>query len=138
MNGIGSGIGWLGGLIKNVFIDLKTVLVTLLKPIIVFINGIVYLLTKIFDIVILIIQVIFGLFKAVGGVITGIINTLTALKSYTGTTSYYNLPSSYNEGWHGVFDILNNAGFNTLALIMMFFVWVLTAYAIIKIAGGEK
>lgn len=138
LNGIISIANWFGGLFVGLFNGLKNFITTLFSPLILFVQGIWYLITSLFNIVILVIQVVQGLFYVVGGVIGGILNTFSQLMGFSGSTSYYYLPSAYSQGFSSVTGFLNQTGFNSMAYIAAFFIWMLTAYAVIRIAGGEK
>lgn len=138
LNGVGLAIAWLGSLLGGMFNGLKSVLVALLEPILILVDGIYYLLTNCFSIVILIVQLIFGLFKVLGAVIAGVYNTFAQLLGYSGSTSYYYMPGAYQPGWNVVSNFLDSTGFSTIALIMAAFIWLMTAYAVIRIAGGGE
>ena len=127
LNGIRTLFIWLGSFIESFFVALKNVLITLFQPVVTFILGLIYLLTKVFHIVVLVVQVIFGLFKVVFGVILGVFNTFAQLLGFRGSTDYYYLPEAYHTGWNAVTDML-----------MTVFVWLITAYAVIRIAGGDR
>lgn len=129
---------WLGTLFQGMFQGIEELFTALFKPIIVFLNGIFYLLTQCFYIVVLVVQVVFGIFKVLGAVIAGIFNTFSQLLSFTGGTGHYSMPSEYQQGWGIVTDFLNSTGFSTIAVIMTAFIWMMTAYAVIRIAGGER
>lgn len=129
---------WIGSTLESFFGALKTVLVTLFQPVVAFFLGIAYLLSKCFYIAVLVVQVIFGLFKVVLGVIMGVFNTFAQLLGFSGSTDYYYLPTAYQPGWSAVTDVLNSTGVHTIAILMTVFVWLITAYAVIRIAGGER
>ncbi len=129
---------WLGDLCRGFFDSIKEVLIILLKPILLFFKGLFYLLEKCFDIVVLVVQVIFGIFKVLGSVVLGVFNTFSQLLSYSGSTSHYYMPGAYQQGWDSVTGFLNSTGFSTIAAVMCVFIWLMTAYAVIRIAGGER
>lgn len=129
---------WIGSLLESFFSALKTVLVTLFQPVIAFFLGIAYMLAKCFHIAVLVVQVIFGLFKVVFSVILGVFNTFAQLLGFSGNTDYYYLPNAYQPGWNAVADVLNHTGVHTIAVLMTVFVWLITAYAVIRIAGGDR
>lgn len=137
-NGISAIANWFGGLLSNLFGGLKDFITSLFAPLILLFQGIWYLITSIFTVVVLVIQVILGLFYVAAGIIGGIFTTFSSLMGFTGSTSYYYLPSAYQQGFNSVTDVLNQSGFNTLAYIVAAFVWMMTAYALIKIVGGER
>lgn len=138
LNGIITAFQWLGNLFSNLWSSFTSFLSQLFQTVILFFQGIWYLLTKVFDIVVLVVQVLFGLFKVVWGVVGGIFHTFAQLMGFSGSTDYYYMPHAYQQGFSGVTGFLGQTGFNTIALIATAFIWMLTAYAIIKIAGGER
>lgn len=138
INAFHSFFTWLGNVFHNFFEAIKNLFAALFKPVINFFQGIFYLLGKCFYIAVLVIQVIFGIFKVIGAVITGAIHTFSQLLSFGGSTSYYHMPGAYQQGWSTVVSFVNSTGMSTIAVIMTVFVWLMTAYAVIKIAGGEK
>lgn len=138
VNGIDQMFAWLGGIFSSLWNSFKEFIAALFRPLLLFFQGIWYLLTKCFDIVVLVIQVVFGLFKVVISVIFGIFNTFAQLLGFSGSTDYYYMPGAYQQGYYGVSGFLNQTGISTIALIFAVFIWIMTAYAIIRIAGGER
>lgn len=125
-------------LISNIWVAFKEFIADLFRIVILFFKGVWYLIEKVFDIVVLVVQVIFGLFKVVWSVVIGIFNTFSTMLGFRGSTDYYNIPQAYQQGFDGVTGFLNQTGLNTIAMVAMVFVWILTAYAVIRIAGGER
>lgn len=138
LGGISSFFAWIGGLIGGFFEGFKNVLVALFEPVLILVDGLYYLITQCFGIVVLVVQIIFGLFKVLGGVITGAYNTFSQLLNYSGSTDYYYMPQAYQGGWDVVTNFMDSTGISTIALIMAVFVWLATAYAVIRVAGGER
>ncbi|HHV76206.1 MAG TPA: hypothetical protein GXX39_02385 [Syntrophothermus lipocalidus] len=138
VNALGTFFAWLGNLLQGLFNALKSVLIAIMQPLVAFFTGLAYLLGKCFYIVVLVVQVIFGLFKVVGAVILGVFNTFAQLLSFGGSTDYYYLPDAYRTGWDGVTGFLASTGVHTIAIIMTVFVWLMTAYALMRIAGGDR
>lgn len=137
LNSIISLAQWFGGIFTGLFNAIKSFFTTLFGPIILLVGGIWYLITSLFSIIVLIIQVVLGLLGVVVAVIGGVINTFSGLLGFSGSTAYYALPSAYQQGFSAVTGFISNSGFNTIAYIMAAFVWMATAYAVIKIAGGN-
>ncbi len=129
---------WIGDLFQGLFEGIKSIFVALFKPIILFFKGLAYLLGKCFYIAVLVIQVIFGIFKLLGAVIIGVFNTFSQLLGFSGSTGHFYMPGAYQQGWDAVAGFLNSTGFSTIAVIMTVFIWLMTAYAVIRIAGGER
>ena len=131
-------VQWVGSIFISIFNALKEFIATIFRPLILFFNSLWYLLEKCFDIIVIAIQVIFGLFKVMGAVIYGAINTFSQLIGFSGSTDYYYIPEAYKNGFDSVTSFLGQTGLNTIAIIMTVFIWMLTAYAVIRIAGGER
>lgn len=138
VNGFNYIVQWLGSIFISIFNALKDFIATIFRPLILFFNSLWYLLEKCFDIIVIAIQVIFGLFKVMGAVIYGAINTFSQLIGFSGSTDYYYIPEAYKNGFDSVTSFLGQTGLNTIAIIMTVFIWMLTAYAVIRIAGGER
>lgn len=138
VNGIVQLFLWLGSLFTNLFNGFKEFVAAIFRPLLLFFQGIWYLLTKCFDIVVLAVQVIFSLFKVFMAIITGIFHTFSGMMGYSGNSDYYYIPNAYQQGFNGIARFLEQTGLSTIALIMIVFVWILTAYAVIRIAGGER
>lgn len=138
VNAFRSFFTWVGGLFQGLFEGIRNIFIALLKPVVLFFKGFFYMLGKCFYIVVLVIQVVFGLFKVVGAVTAGAFNTFAQLLNFSGSTGHYYLPGAYQQGWSSVTNFFNSTGFSTIALIMAAFIWLMTAYAVIRIAGGEK
>lgn len=137
VDGISSLANFLGRTLNNLFEALKQVLVWLFQPIYDLIMGFVYLLIKIGELLIFIVRIIARLFQIAEEIISEIYNTLLGF-SYTGSTNYYHIPSAYNDLFQQVTGFFNQTGFNTIAYIMAVFVWILAAYAAIKIMTREE
>jgi len=133
-----SAFSWLGNLLASIFNAIKSFFATLFAPIILFFKGLFYVLERCFDIVVLVVQCIFGLFKVIGSVIVGIFHTFSQLMGFSGSTGYYHVPTAYDNGFDAVGNFMAQTGLNSIALIMAAFVWMLAAYAVIRIAGGGR
>ena len=138
LGGISSFFAWIGGILGSLFNGFKNILVALFEPILILVDGLYYLITQCFGIVVLVVQIIFGLFKVLGGVIAGAYNTFAQLLNYSGSTDYYYMPGAYRQGWDVVTNFMDSTGISTIALIMAVFIWMATAYVVIRIAGGER
>jgi len=138
INAIVSIFTWLGNFIGDLWNGFKNFMAQIFRPLLLFFQGLWYLLTKVFDIVVLVVQVIFGLFKVVISVIAGIFHTFATLLGFSGSTDYYYMPNAYQQGYAGVAGFLSQTGLSTIATIMIIFVWMATAYAVIRIAGGSR
>lgn len=138
LNGIINIAHWFSQLIQNIWDAFKQFIAMIFQPLLLFFQGLWYLITKVFDIVVLAVQVIFGLFKVVWSIVAGIFHTFAGLMGFSGSTDYYYLPGAYQQGWDGVAGFFLKTGLNTIALVACVFVWILTAWAVIKIAGGER
>lgn len=138
VNGIAQMFAWLGGIINSLWNGFKEFIAAIFRPLLLFFQGIWYLITKCFDIVVLVVQVVFGLFKVFMSIVVGIYHTFSGLLGFSGSTDYYYMPYAYQQGYNGVANFLNQTGLSTIALIMIVFVWIITAYTVIRIAGGSR
>ncbi|EGW40146.1 hypothetical protein [Desulfosporosinus sp. OT] len=137
LNGLISIAHWFGSIILGLFNAIKSFFTALFGPIILLLGGIWYLITNIFEVIVLIIKVVIGLLSVVFAIFGGVLNTFSGLMGFSGSTSYYALPGAYQQGFNTVTGFISQTGFNTIAYIMATFVWLATAYAVIKIAGGN-
>lgn len=139
-NNIVSGIeqfaNFIGNTLNNLFEALKQVLYWLFQPIFDFLAAIVFFFSKLMVIFLYIIRIIARLFEIAKEIISEIIGTLTGF-GYSGSTAYYNIPSAYGDSFSQVAGFFNQTGFNTIAYIMAVFVWILTAYTVVKIASRK-
>jgi len=137
LNGIISIAQWFGSIFTGFFNAIKSLLINLFEPIVLFIGGIWYLITSIFSVIVLIVKVVLGLLGVVYAIVGGVFSTFSGLLGFAGSTDNFVIPDAYQQGFSAVIGFISNSGFNTLAYIMASFVWLGTAYAVIKIAGGQ-
>lgn len=138
LNGVLAGIKWIASVLVCLWNAFKEFMGDFFEIIILVFKGFWYLIESIFSIVVLVIQVVLGLFKLVLAVVSGIFQTFYNLLTFSGSTSHYQLPSAYQQGFNSVTGFFGTTGFNTIAAIALVFVWIVTAFAVIKIAGGER
>lgn len=133
---LGGAIGELGnligGLLEKLLQGIVNVLSFLFRPILDILMGIWFFIQQLFNVVILVIQIIVRLFQIVGQMISEVISAIFGFK-YTGSQVYYRLPNAYESGFMAVINFLDETGFSKIALIFAFFIWIMTAYAVIKI-----
>lgn len=123
---------FLGSIIKNAVDVLIRVLGFFLSPILAVILGIVFFLQQVMNIAILIIRIVARLFQIAGHLIGEIFSALYGL-NYTGSTSHYVLPNAYQSGFMAIINFMDQTGLSKIALILAFFIWIMTAYAVVKI-----
>jgi len=123
---------FLGSILKNAFDVLIKVLGFFLSPILAVILGIVFFIQQVMNIAILIIRIIARLFQIAGQLIGEVFGALYGL-NYTGSTSHYVLPSAYQSGFMAIINFMDQTGLSKIALILAFFIWIMTAYAVVKI-----
>jgi len=133
---IGGTIGNLGNLIGGLLEKLLNAIITffsyIFRPILDIIMGLWFFLQQLFNVIILIIMIIARLFQIVGQLISEVMGVIFGF-NYTGSYSYYNIPNAYQSGFYSVLSFLDETGFSKIALIAAFFIWICTAYAVIKI-----
>lgn len=134
LNGLAYFFGILGNFLSNSFNTLLNFLAKLFTPIIWLVEGFLYLLNKIFYVVLLILDIIHYFFLVIWAIGEALFRTMFNF-NYTGSTAYYNLPSQYQQGYSAVSTFLRTTGFNTIALILAVFVWILGAIVIIRLIG---
>jgi hypothetical protein len=122
----------IGGLLEKLFQGIVNVLSFLFRPILDVLMGIWFFIQQLFNIVILVIKIIVRLFQIIGELINEVIRAIFGL-NYTGSQAYYRLPNAYQSGFLSVVEFLDETGFSKIALIFAFFIWIATAYAVVKI-----
>lgn len=138
IGGLIGGLGdFLGKVLKNAFDLIVQVLGFFLSPILAIILGIVFFIQQVMNIAILIIRIIARLFQIAGQLIGEVFGALYGL-NYTGSTSYYVLPNAYQSGFMAIINFLNQTGLSKIALILAFFIWIMTAYAVVKIITNRE
>jgi len=135
---IGSAVDSITKTLQNMWNAMKQFLGSIFKPILDLVYGILYLIAQIFIVIKLVIKLIAQLFVLFIAISTGFINTIMSLANWSGGSDYFSIPDSYLKGFDFAMDFADSTGINLLAGIAAVGVWIITAYATIKLAGGNK
>ena len=124
---------WLGNALGWLLDKIISFLKTLFKPFLIVIAILFYFLYKVGELVITLFAVILGIGKLLYSLIQGLIVTLAG---FTWT------PSSPDHGsWSfiigEVFDALDCYQLDTIAYVIMFVIWITTAYTAIRIISSR-
>lgn len=141
-------LNWISGFFQNVFgvvLDflgellgylvqgLITVLKLLFRPIFVVIGLIFYILYKIGQLVLLLFKVLLAIGKLVYSFITGLIKTLVGITWTPSAPDHGEWSSAIGQ----VFQALAPYQLDKIAYVLLFVIWMLTAWAAIKILTGR-
>lgn len=132
-------ITWIGDLLRNLFQSLIDLLVGFFEVIYALIDGLLYLLYKIGVLAVKLFQIFLETGKLLISFVRGILNTLQSL-TYTPATSSGN---GYSEMIGKIFTVLEPLQINVIAYILLFILWISTAFAAVRIlsslrAGGSE
>jgi hypothetical protein len=147
-NAISSGLGWLGRKITDLFswlggllwqllqslLDgIAAILKAIFKPIFDIIAAFFYFIGKLIYLLALLVQLIIQIVHVLLSFAWGLIKTLAGL-SYSGGTVA--LPGGVAEPFSHMQPVLSMLQLDKLAYVLLFAVWLFTAYAVIKITGN--
>jgi hypothetical protein len=125
---------FLSSLFGHLFNALFSFLRILLRPIFIVIALVLYIVYKIAELAITLISVFLSLGKLLIAFIKGIFVTLTGF-TYTPTTPH-------NGAWTSIFNnVVGSLGpyqLDKIAYILLFCIWITTAFAAIKIIGSIR
>lgn len=131
---IWDGLKWIGNLLKNLFQFLIDVLIAFFKVIYDLIEGLLYLLYMIGVLAVKLFQVIFEAAKILWSLIVGFGRTLASL-SYSPRGSGGN---GYSDMIGKLFNSLQPLQINSIAYILLFCLWFITAIAAIKLLSSIR
>jgi hypothetical protein len=120
--------------IVNGFNSLYDLLVKIFTAVYLFFDGLMYFVHKVFNIAILIVQLIFSFFNLLKSLGEGLITTFSNL-SFTGSTANFSLNPTWQTYFSYGVGILHTMGFDIVAGIITFFIWIWTAWIVIRIIG---
>lgn len=124
-------------LLGGLFNGLITVLKFLFKPIFALIAIILYFIYKIGELLVTLVLVLVSLGKLLYSFVMGIFNTIVSL-AWTSTTPP--APASWGNAIIQLFETLEPYQLNKLAYVVSFFIWITTAFTVVKIlskSGGD-
>lgn len=125
---------WLGDLLSNLFQALIDVLAAFFKVIYDVIYCVLYLIYKIGVLIVKLFQIFWELAKLLVAFINGLVKTVASL-FYTPTTS---AGHGYSAPMGKVMRNLDVLQLDVVAVILMFLIWIFTAFGVIKIIGSFK
>jgi len=126
-------LGFISRLFGSLFQGLITVLKLIFKPIFILIGIVFYAVYKIGELVVSLVLVLVAVGKLLYSFVIGIFNTL-------GSLAWTDAPQSHGSWSHAigeVFAALAPYQLDKIAYVISFFIWVLTALAVIKILSAR-
>jgi hypothetical protein len=125
---------YIGGLLRN----FAQFLYKLLQPLWDFLGGLMYLLTSLLDVLILVVQMVLLFLQVVLAVVGGVIRTVVSLVTWDPSQVAPEV-NHFANGTGLFFDLLNSMGGNVVAQVLQWAIWLLLAWAILRLfAGGGK
>lgn len=131
---IWDGIKWVAKVIGKFFQELFDLLIGFFKAIYALIDGLLYLLYMIGVLAVKLFQVIFEAAKVLWSLIVGFVRTLGSL-SYTPKSGSGN---GYSETIGKLFKALEPMQINSVAYILLFMLWFITAVSAIKLISSIR
>jgi hypothetical protein len=132
---IADGFNWLFSLLATLFSKLMNGLMWLLQPLFDLI-GIVFDFIIWTGIVLAkIVVLVFTIAKMLIGLIAGLFKTIVGF-GYSGSVT--NLPGSYQSVYTHIRPTLNTLQMDKLAYVILFGIWIFTAFAAMKIIGNMR
>lgn len=127
-------LGWLGSFFSMLFQGLFELLKLIFKPVFILIAIVFYFIFKLAELVYTLLLVLVSIGKIFYALVMGLLNTLTGF--------VFNPPAQPNHGswtpiFKNVFDGLEFYQMDKIAYVLMFLVWITTAYAAIKILSSK-
>lgn len=126
-------LGFLSRLFGGLFQGIVNVLKLIFKPIFILIGIVFYAIYKIGELVVMLVLVLVAVGKLLYSFVIGIFNTLGSL-SWTDTPQNH---GSWSSAINEVFAALAPYQLDKIAYVISFFIWVLTALAVIKILSSR-
>lgn len=137
-------LNWFSGFLQNLgsvitnafgvlFQGIINVLKFIFKPIFALVAIIFYLIYKIAELVVMLIKVLVAIGKLLYSFVIGLFNTIGSL-SWSGSSADH---GSWSGAFAEVFQALETYQLNKIAYVISFFIWVTTAFAVIKILSNR-
>jgi len=127
-------IGWLGNLLGDFFQFLIDIIVGFFEVIYALIDGFFYFLYNVGLLAVKLFQVFFEVGRLIISFIQGIANTLQSI-FYTPQSSS---GTGYSDILGNVFNALDVLQLNVIAYVLLFVIWIVTGFAVIRILGNLK
>jgi hypothetical protein len=131
---IADGFGYLFGLIGDMALYILNGLLKLLQPILDLVGGIFYFVYMLGVVLVKVLLLFVSIAKLLIGLLTGLFKTIVGF-SYSGSSA--NIPSSYNETFSHLQSVFQTLQIDKIAYLLMVTVWIATAFAAVKIIGGN-
>ncbi|MBU8733726.1 hypothetical protein KM915_27330 [Cytobacillus oceanisediminis] len=131
---IWDGLKWVGNLLKKLFQNLVDILIGFFKVIYALIEGLLYLLYMIGVLAVKLFLVIFEAAKVLWSLIEGFVRTLASLKYSPRSGGGH----GYSEIMGKLFSNLKVMQIDSIAYILLFMLWFITAIAAIKLISSIR
>lgn len=134
-NLLSSALGWIGSFFKMLFDGLFAFLKLLFKPVLILIAIVFYFIFKLSALVYTLLVALLSIGKLFYSLVKGLLLTITGFS--------FNPPANPDHGswtpvFRNVFDGLSFFQMDTIAYILLFLVWIITAVAAIRILSGGR
>lgn len=127
-------VGWIGDLLRNLFQGIIDIIIGFFEVIYALIDGLLYLLFSIGLLAVKLFLVFFEVGKLLVSFIAGIGNTLSSLSYSTQASS----GNGYSSMIGKVFAAAGPLQINSIAYVLLFVLWLSTAYGAIRIISTIK
>lgn len=127
------GIGFIGSLFGSLFNGLITVLKLLFQPVLILVAVIFYFLSKLAELFLLLIMVLLSIGKLLFSFVQGLSKTLAGFVWTPAAPDHGSWTSAIGE----VFIALEPFQLDTVAYIMLFIIWIMTAVAAVRILSSR-
>lgn len=132
---IADGFGYLYSHLKDLSHYLLNGIWLLLQPIFELVGAIFYLLYMLGLVLVKILAIVLSIGNLLVGIVTGLFKTILGL-GYTGSGTA--LPASYNSVFAKLMPFINSLQLDKVAYILVFGIWITTAFYAIKIIGEMR
>ena len=127
-------IKWIGNVLKKLFQNLLDVLIGFFKAIYALIDGLLYFLYMIGVLAVKLFQVIFEAAKVLWSLIVGFVRTLSSLHY----SPHEGSGNGYSEMIGKLFSNLKVLQIDSIAYILLFILWFITAITAIKLISSIR
>lgn len=132
LEGLGT---WLSQAFGSFFQAITGFVGRLLQPVIWVVQGVLYLMGRVIDLAALLLRIILLLIQILFSAAHGVLTTVSNLAAWDPNTVQPTTQSVFARGIGLVFDKVNAAGFDVLAQVLAWAIWLLALLAIARIIG---
>lgn len=132
---IADGFSYLFSLLGDLGLFILNGIMKMIQPIIDFIGAIFYFVYKLGLVLVKVLALFGTLARLLVGLLTGLFKTITGL-AYTGAGA--EMPASYQSAFDNLQPVFNQLQFNKLGYVLIFTVWLFTAFVAVKIIGNMR